>query len=124
MYRGKDIENDNQWRYGSLITYPNGKCVIVTFDNDYNELSYDVDPNTVGEFTELYDKNGKEIYEDDIIKRIGDVSCKEMVAVVEYHGGQFVLGNIEPLYYNMDRLEIIGNIHDNLELLKGGNDEK
>ena len=122
MFRGKDIENDNQWRYGSLITYPNGKCVIVTFDSDYNELSYDVDPNTVGEFTKLTDKNGKEIYEGDIYRYTHPDSINEVSYCI---GGGFAGFDFPPANHSENRLldvEVIGNIHDNPELLKGGNE--
>ena len=46
-FRGKDIENDNPWRYGSLITYPSGCTSIIGFDELGNELNHDVDPDTV-----------------------------------------------------------------------------
>lgn len=44
-FRGKDIENDNPWRYGSLITYPSGCTSIIGFDKLGNELNHDVDPD-------------------------------------------------------------------------------
>lgn len=123
-YRGKDIENDNEWRYGSLITYPNGKCVIVTFDNDYNELSYDVNPHTVGQFTEVTDWTYKEIYEGDIIKdrnenpfngnyvvRWNNLYSRIICNSTKTDGFLCLSDFADPL--------IIGNIHDNPELLNG-----
>lgn len=66
-FRGKQIENNQEWVYGSLLIYPENKYVIVYFDQDGNELSYDVDPATVGQFTGLCDSKGKEIYEGDYV---------------------------------------------------------
>lgn len=47
-FRGKDADNDHEWKYGSLIVCPDGSPVIVCFDDDGCELSYDVVPATVG----------------------------------------------------------------------------
>ncbi len=124
-YRGKDLENENSWRYGSLIVYPNGNCVIVEFDKDGNELSYDVDSETVGQFTGLYDKDGKEIYEGDYLKGLGDeiyavwyskeLACYMVDLVVPDSQATDSLG-----CYDIEKyFEVIGNIHDNPELLKG-----
>lgn len=80
-FRGKDIENDNQWRYGSLIQYPSGDCVIVEFDKDGNELSYNVDPKTVGQYTGMKDGCGRDIYERDILQlTIPDGSTRWLIA--------------------------------------------
>lgn len=119
-FRGKDIENEQQWRYGSLITYPNGASVIVEFDNDGNELSYDVDADTVGQFTGLYDKNNNEIYEGDIYRYDNPDSINEVSYCT---GGGFAGFDLTPAIHSENRLldvEVIGNIHDNPELLKGG----
>lgn len=120
-FRGKDIENENGWRYGSLVVYPDGNCVIVEFDKDENELSYDVQPETVGQFTGLYDKNGKEIYDGDICR------TKEGYFIVKWHNKAcaFMAYNLKSYapfswFSNVETtgIEVVGNVHDNPELLK------
>lgn len=120
-FRGFDYEN-GVWRYGSLIQYPNGECVIVEFITEKEELSYDVDPETVGQFTELKDKTGTEIYEGDIVKHRGYNGMKNSVVtfeagafIVGYHDGSSTKRRPMLLY---DKVEVIGNIHDNKDLLK------
>ena len=75
----------------------------------------EVDPKSVGQFTGLLDKNGKKIFEWDVIEE-GVVYFDD-----EYLGffveGDFVECERKPLYH-IPLPEIIGNIHDNPELLK------
>ena len=89
---------------------------------DFNIV--EVDPETVGEFTGLTDKNGKRIFEGDIVK-YGDTVHKvvfENRNKTAYFG--LVYSPLETLpfghYQDLRQIEIIGNIHDNPELLKGG----
>lgn len=126
-FRGKRLANA-EWCYGSLLVWANGECTILEKSDSSNAVwKREVDPNTIGQFTGLCDKNGKEIYDGDIIKITGSneakhvaYSDKEAAFGIQYPDGDFfafaydVTGVSEACY------EVIGNIHDNLELLKGG----
>lgn len=84
----------------------------------------EVIPETVGQFTGLTDKNKKEIFEGDIV-RYGDTIHK---VVFEQRNGTAYFGmvysEIETLpfghYQDLRQIEVIGNIHDNPELISGG----
>lgn len=135
-FRGKDIENDNTWRYGSLITYPSACTSIIGFDKLGNELNHDVDPDTVGQFTGLKDKSGKEIYEGDIISVNG--KYPKLIRYID-EWASYCLANLTDLDCDLKtrywqqvspcwwtdykrEIKVIGNVYDNPELLKGGND--
>ncbi len=97
-----------------------------TLDNDFALERYIVIPETVGQYTGLTDKNGKKIFEGDIVKCKDYLETKpfefEFQGYVDFKNGSFVIvGGFMTHYRWLDyEVEVIGNIHDNPELLKEG----
>ena len=98
--------------YGDLINYANGNVAIRQQETGQE---FDVVPETVGQFTGLLDKNGKEIFECDIIEE-GVVYFDDFYLGF-FIKGDFVEGEHEPLF-DIPLPKIIGNIFDNPETLK------
>ena len=122
-FRGKKVTN-GVWVYGCLvysneidaaIYYQNGNGSVKGMDWVY------VNQETVGQSTNLYDKNKKEIYEGDILKVPG---TRERIEV-RFVRGVFAFlwnGNLDDeapiIAPTQEWAEVIGNIHDNPKLLK------
>lgn len=130
-FRGKEIQN-GIWVEGY---YRHHKTSIGTFSHIVTEdgVDYIVDPETVGQFTGLTDKNGKEIYEGDILNSSFSYRDKtsELVGVVEadkcnpcfvihykWQGSGHDCYEYDFIQAGLRTNEIIGNIHDNPDLLK------
>ena len=117
LFRGKRNDNGN-WIEGSLFTRPN-RCYI--FPLPITTSKSEVIPETVGQFTGLTDKNGKNIFEGDIC-RIGNLLYK---VEFKYSCWWFTILSRKvyccPAFNSHcgDLCEVIGNIHDNPELLEG-----
>lgn len=116
-FRGKRVDNE-KWIYGYLFKIWD-KCYILwgTTNNIPNMI--EVIPETIGQYTGLRDKNGKEIYEGDILKDKWNT-----IYVVKYRNTGFYIyrnngrnGYSKIASWNGDK-EVIGNIHDNPEMLK------
>ena len=128
LFRGK-WKNSGEWVYGNLFNPDKADTPTQICIGTYIvRTCYEVDPETVGQYTGLTDKNGRKIFEGDIIKcKVHDMDgYRVRRGVVEYHDVGFIM-NLEPnSWYDQKNIpfdcEIIGNIYDNPELLKGGND--
>ena len=117
-------EFDNVWVIGNLIVsgekyyiHPAGNIVSVVNELGRLVVMHEVIPETICQYTGLTDKNGKKIWENDIVK-LPELYGNE-VGVVEYLCCGFRVRNSA---YGSTQLcgEEIGNIFDNPELLKGG----
>ncbi len=121
LFRGKLKQNNRSnrkgdWVYGCFVAMHDGGKKIPHIYG-YGEVV----PETVGQYTGLTDKNGTKIFEGDILEvQLGCAGT--LTEVIEYEGGGFVrnYGERRKPYLQGGRLsEVIGNIHDNPELLKG-----
>ena len=140
LFRGK--MDNGEWVYGSFcmdaLEQFNGLCGVDGFIRLYDKAkgkiqTYEVDRETVGQYTGLKDKHGKRIFEGDIVAQnwydydeprddsFGKVVFCEYdcsFSVMDVNKDGFMpLGRCGSYHWEV---EVIGNIHDNQELLKGG----
>ena len=143
LFRGKINKTESEWVEGFYVHITCGRFMCdehliqtIKADGRIGQL-YNVYESTVGQFTGLTDKNGKKIFEGDIFKMED-----EIVAVIIFHEGCFRLQTwglcgtytesgydecgggwgiieCEPIdWYYIHDMEVIGNIHDNPEMLE------
>ena len=121
-FRGRNILN-NDWMYGDLI-HDDENCRVYVYPRDAGplELQHRVDAETIGQYTGLHDKNGREIYEGDIVRTLvsrlnATKNKKYRNFVIRYDAPHFWNG-YDPILMGPMYMEVIGNIYDNPELLK------
>ena len=125
LFRGKRTDNGT-WTCGYLFCIRERAYLCWGATNNVPNMK-EVLPETVCQFTGLYDKNGRKIFEGDIVERGGRIWR------VEYgdNYGKFMMTTYTEKGVSWDRdfdtippdwCEVIGNIYDNPELLKGGNE--
>ncbi len=136
LFRGQRKDNGN-WISGSFHKRAN-ECFIIPLPIVTSQSK--VIPETVGQFTGLFDKNGKKIFEGDVIQFHKFRYEPDWVGVISYNQCQYVATGKMPLAYEKTKdgeafycpfvvavsgidkatITVIGNIHDNPELLEEG----
>lgn len=137
-FRGKCLFSAD-WVYGGISFLHSDTIAITTYENVYAPPNaHVVDKETVGQYTGLKDKNGKEIFEGDIIT-FEDAHCYSSENSTEYdffknvgsikydnEQAQFFVTNcqsvdLKTVFEYINESEVIGNIQDNPELIEGEN---
>ena len=129
-FRGKSL-SDGRWLYGDLFrTDLDGEVAIQFYDEEDGWMTAMVRPETVGQFTGLKDSEGQEIYEGDILTWRSIICEEDPVETwelpVTFYNGCFCLNDdfdmtLISVIYDSEEfggVKIIGNIHDNPELME------
>ena len=125
-FRGRRIDN-SEWVYGDLWQYQGRTWMVPVIDGEAQR--FEVDPETVGQYTELKDRNGKDIYEGDIVEhKSKSINYSDSFIVANCEVFRNVRGTYRirgkqiyetDLYIERKAVEVIGNIFDHPHLLKG-----
>ena len=134
LFKAKRRDN-GEWVEGSLINTKKGVAYIIRSKSKAfipkgeniicSAECYEIDPDTLCQYTGLTDKNGKKIWENDILRRDGYWDIR-----IEFENGAFMVRNADKVQYinrvtctpistfNIKAYEVIGNIFDNADLLE------
>lgn len=110
LFRGKRKDN-GKWVYGFLFSYKVGFAIegIETWDGERHRI----DPATVGQYTGLTDKNGRRIFEGDLL-----VLATNRTHEVKFADGSFYMNGTGISIHHAGKFTIVGNRWDNPELLE------
>lgn len=130
-FRGKSVTTE-KWVYGDLLHIAGGSIIYhgsqtehsimekkgVDIELLHGEVSV-VNPDTIGQFTGLKDKNSTEIYEGDIVK-VGTNYCSYFYQVIFSTGCYRLADKDGDIWHNLNECdaEVCGNIYDNKDLLE------
>lgn len=128
LFRGKRTDNGEWFFVNDVRQY--GADMIYLFggvDREYRVASHHIIPETFGQYTGLTDKNGEKIFEGDIVDCWNDGVNAQGTVQQRRDGLWFIypawqkhiMWGLCPDEYSNTTVEVIGNIHDNPELLKG-----
>ncbi len=120
LFRGKRID-DGKWVYGHYVK------VTPQNDSDGHRICspdtwnmYPVLPETVGQYTGLKDKNGKKIFEGGIVYAYSEGA--RLIGAIEYFDNAYCIktknGVYNSLWTNAEYYEMVGNVFENIHLLK------
>ncbi len=123
LFRGRQLHNERKWIYGTLMKYQAQKTKeIIYMIYNLNGIYECIVPETRGQYTGLTDKNGVKIFEGDILRH--DSGTLHEVVFEQRNGHAYfgwVIDKQETWHFDngfLRQLEVVGNIHDNPELLK------
>lgn len=134
LFRAKRLDN-GEWVYGYYVHYNDIKdnkdhCDYIVQEHNGEYFPFiQVIPETVGQFTGLTDKNGKKIFEGDIVQYQPEYATEPIHSVVEYCADKFNYPAFDLKNHDYEAnglqcaheegvgCEVIGNIHDNSALL-------
>lgn len=135
LFRGKTVGTNGKFVYGNLI-YVEGYCCILERKEDLHPMdrpyldgeigwidgmATPVRPETIEQFTGLHDKNGKMIFEGDVLKGHNSLHEDRTIYRVVYESNGFYYMDEDDVGWHpehIENVEVIGNIHDNPELME------